>query len=225
MSFFTENLFPVGDWRWAVTAALFFGVALAATLWPKIRSKRKAAVKAPPAEGRQNHRPRNETPAERLARDMREIRDCVSAFLAPEGPGPVESNRLRVLVERHRRLFGGEPRLYNIQMIDAIAARVFEMLRQWPHDDVVRTIEGEASAPQPGRAREEWGQIARLADRRPWLRYMAFDGDKRHGTVLRWDHPWWRENFPPDDSGHTVQQLSDEDLDRFGYTVSKEPPK
>ncbi len=83
-------------------------------------------------------------------------------------------------------------------------------------------------------ARDRWESVVRLADRRPWLRYAAANDSmtrpecrRRHGTVLRWDHPWWRDRFPPNHAKCRciTQQLSDDDLERFGYEVSKEPPE
>ncbi len=80
----------------------------------------------------------------------------------------------------------------------------------------------------------KWAQITRLADRRPWVRYIATLDDRTrplhrdwHGTVLRWDHPFWQTHFPPC-GWHcrcTVQTLSDADLERFGFTPSPGPPE
>jgi len=78
-----------------------------------------------------------------------------------------------------------------------------------------------------------WEQIARTADRRPYLRYVAvMDGRTRpahrawHGTVLRWDDPWWSTHAPP--NGYrcrcAVQQLDDDDLGRRGWAVGTAPP-
>lgn len=78
-----------------------------------------------------------------------------------------------------------------------------------------------------------WAQIARVAERRPWLRYAAVLDERTrqshrrwHGTVLRWDHPWWDVHFPPNGwrCRCTVQQLSDRDLRRLGYTPTDPPP-
>ena len=47
-----------------------------------------------------------------------------------------------------------------------------------------------------------------------------------HGTVLRYDHPFWRSHYPPN-GWHcrcTVLQYSDDDLKRRGYTPSEGPP-
>ncbi len=78
-----------------------------------------------------------------------------------------------------------------------------------------------------------WDRIERVAKVRPWLRYVAvLDERARHshrgwdGTVLRWDHPWWRTHYPPNgwNCRCTVQQLSDDDLERFGYKPSPKAP-
>lgn len=78
-----------------------------------------------------------------------------------------------------------------------------------------------------------WKQILRLADRNPWLRYVAVLDDRTrplhrmwHGTVLRWDDPWWQTFYPPNgwNCRCTVQQLSDRDLARRGLRPSPEPP-
>ena len=42
VSFLTENLFPVGDWRWGITAALFFMVAGIAWAWPSKKRETQA---------------------------------------------------------------------------------------------------------------------------------------------------------------------------------------
>ena len=47
-----------------------------------------------------------------------------------------------------------------------------------------------------------------------------------HGTVLHADHPWFRTHYPPN-GFHCrciVQQLGEDDLERFGYKVSDGPP-
>ena len=79
----------------------------------------------------------------------------------------------------------------------------------------------------------KWAQIARLAHRRPWLRYIATLDDRTrpghrrwHGTILRHDHAFWQTHFPPC-GWHcrcTVPSLSDADLERFGLTPSPQPP-
>ena len=82
-------------------------------------------------------------------------------------------------------------------------------------------------------ARGHWERISRTARARPWLRYVAVqDANTReqhaawHGTILRWDHPFWQTHYPP--NGWTcrcmVQQMSQRDLDRLGFTPSDGPP-
>lgn len=78
-----------------------------------------------------------------------------------------------------------------------------------------------------------WERIQRTKERRPYLRYVAIlDGRTRphhrgwHGTVLPADHPWWQTHYPPNGWGCrcSVQQLSERDLERFGYSVTDDPP-
>jgi SPP1 gp7 family putative phage head morphogenesis protein len=79
----------------------------------------------------------------------------------------------------------------------------------------------------------KWAQVERLKQRRPYLRYVAVLDDRTrdehrqwHGTVLPVDDPWWQSHYPPNgwNCRCTVQQLSDRDLDRFGYEVDDAPP-
>lgn len=78
-----------------------------------------------------------------------------------------------------------------------------------------------------------WERIQRVKARRPWLRYSAvLDSRTRpqhrawHGTVLAVDDPWWETHSPPNgwSCRCNVQQLSDRDLKRFGFTPSTPPP-
>ena len=78
-----------------------------------------------------------------------------------------------------------------------------------------------------------WQQIERVAEKRPWLRYTAIeDAATRpehlawHGTILRWDDPWWDTHYTPNGWGCRcgVQQLSDDDLERFGFSPSGSAP-
>ena len=82
-------------------------------------------------------------------------------------------------------------------------------------------------------SRGRWQRIERLAATSPWLRYVATldnrtrpDHRRWHGTVLRFDHPFWQTHYPP--CGWrcrcTVVQLSDEDLEEFGFEPSSGPP-
>ena len=79
-----------------------------------------------------------------------------------------------------------------------------------------------------------WDRIKRTADARPYLRYVAvLDGRERkehhdwHGTILPWDHPWWKTHAPPNGWGCRckIQQLSERDMARFGYTPNTEAPE
>lgn len=79
----------------------------------------------------------------------------------------------------------------------------------------------------------KWQRFMRLAERRPWLRYVAVLDERVrrthrswHGTILKWDHPWWEKHFPPNDFGCRcdVQQLSDRDMQRFGFEPSRSVP-
>lgn len=78
-----------------------------------------------------------------------------------------------------------------------------------------------------------WQRIERVREAMPWLRYVAVrDARTRpehlawHGTVLTADDPWWDSHFPPNgwNCRCTVQQLSDEGLQRYGYTPSRDAP-
>ena len=79
----------------------------------------------------------------------------------------------------------------------------------------------------------KWAQIERLAERRPWLRYVAVLDDHTrqqhrdwHDTILPVDHPFWRTHAPPNgwNCRCTIQQLSDADLVRLGLTPSEAAP-
>jgi SPP1 gp7 family putative phage head morphogenesis protein len=113
---------------------------------------------------------------------------------------------------------------------DAVAAA-----RGWKGEDeggwrsqlIFRTMTAQAVA--AGR----WRQIQRLKRRAPWLRYVTA-GDHRvrrehaawHGLVLAADDPWWQTHFPPNGFNCRchVMQLSDFDLERFGWTPGVAPP-
>ena len=81
-------------------------------------------------------------------------------------------------------------------------------------------------------AHGRWTRIQRLKRVMPYLRYVAvLDARTRpdhalwHGTVLPVDHPWWETHYPPN-GWHCrclVVQLSDDDLRRYGYSVSPDP--
>lgn len=80
----------------------------------------------------------------------------------------------------------------------------------------------------------QWRQFQRLKEQRPYLRYIALQGGDRrpehqklHGLVLPVDHPLWKIIMPMNGWGCkcTVQSLSERDMKRFGYEVTKTPPK
>lgn len=84
------------------------------------------------------------------------------------------------------------------------------------------------------RAAGQWSRIQELKGERPFLRYTAvMDARTRpehrawHGTILPVDDPWWDTHYPP--CGWfcrcTVRQLSQRDLDRKGWAVTKSPPE
>ena len=82
-------------------------------------------------------------------------------------------------------------------------------------------------------ARGRWQRIERIKETTPWLRYNAvLDGRTRpdhmawHGTVLPVDHPFWATHYPPNGwrCRCIVQQLSDDDLEDFGYKPSPGVP-
>lgn len=79
----------------------------------------------------------------------------------------------------------------------------------------------------------KWAQIERLAEARPWLRYVAVlddatrpDHRQWHDTILPIDDPFWSTHYPPNGWGCrcTVQQLADEDLERMGLRPSTRAP-
>ena len=82
-------------------------------------------------------------------------------------------------------------------------------------------------------ARGRWQRIERLKDSMPYLRYVAvLDSRTRpqhsawHGTVLPVGHAFWHTHYPPNGwyCRCLVQQLSADDLERYGYRVSESPP-
>jgi SPP1 gp7 family putative phage head morphogenesis protein len=76
-------------------------------------------------------------------------------------------------------------------------------------------------------------RMQRVKAARPYARYVAIlDGrsrsehEKWHGTVLPLDDPWWDTHTPPNGWGCRckMQQLSERDLERYGYKVADEAP-
>lgn len=82
-------------------------------------------------------------------------------------------------------------------------------------------------------AKGRWERIERVAEERPWLRYIAVQDERTrddhaawHETVLRWDDPFWQTHYPPNGwrCRCLVMQLSDDDLAAFGFDPSTGPP-
>lgn len=82
-------------------------------------------------------------------------------------------------------------------------------------------------------AQGRWARTERLAERRPYLRYVATLDERTrashrtwHGTVLRWDDPWWDTHYPLNGwrCRCSTMQLSDADLKRYGFTPNDTPP-
>lgn len=82
-------------------------------------------------------------------------------------------------------------------------------------------------------ARGRWQRIERLKGSMPYLRYVAvLDSRTRpqhrawHGIVLPVGHAFWHTHYPPNGwyCRCLVQQLSAEDLERYGFQVSESPP-
>lgn len=78
-----------------------------------------------------------------------------------------------------------------------------------------------------------WARIRETAESAPYLMYTAvLDARTRpqhrawHGTVLPWDHPWWRTHTPPNgwNCRCTVIQLSRRDLEKLGKSGPDDPP-
>jgi uncharacterized protein with gpF-like domain len=79
-----------------------------------------------------------------------------------------------------------------------------------------------------------WDQIQAVKDTRPYLRYVHLERQAHprplheawDGTILAVDHPWWLTHYPPNGwfCHCTVQSLSDDDLDRYGWSVSDQAP-
>lgn len=78
-----------------------------------------------------------------------------------------------------------------------------------------------------------WEQIQRTKARRPYLRYIHLDNahprpqhQAWHGLVLPIDDPFWATHYPPNGwrCHCAVQQLSDRDLERYGYALAEAPP-
>ncbi|HEX2880370.1 MAG TPA: PBECR2 nuclease fold domain-containing protein [Polyangiaceae bacterium] len=120
----------------------------------------------------------------------------------------------------------------------------------WGEKEEKDPVTGEVKSVQLGSARRlrtildtnlrqvnsaaKWERIERTAQARPYLRYVAQQvGDERrpehqrwHNTILPYDHPWWRTHFTPNGWGCQceIQQLSERDLERYGFKVSAKAP-
>lgn len=121
----------------------------------------------------------------------------------------------------------------------------------WGEEEMADPTTGEIRTVQLGSARRlqiiydtnlrtahaaaQWDRIKRTSQTRPWLRYVAIEKDGRtrqahlnwHNTILPFDHPWWKTHYPPNGWGCRckVLQLSDRDLQRYGFTPSKDAPE
>jgi SPP1 gp7 family putative phage head morphogenesis protein len=79
-----------------------------------------------------------------------------------------------------------------------------------------------------------WEQIQRVKAQRPYLRYVHLEGQAHprpeheawDGTILPVDDDWWLTHYPPNGwfCHCTVQSLSEDDLQRYGYSVSDQAP-
>jgi SPP1 gp7 family putative phage head morphogenesis protein len=119
----------------------------------------------------------------------------------------------------------------------------------WGEKEQVDPVTGEKRLVQLGSARRlntiletnlrqtqaaaRWERVERSARERPYLRYVCLrDGRERkehrawHGIILPWDDPWWDKHYPPNGWGCRckVVQLSDRDLERYGFKVAKKAP-
>lgn len=77
----------------------------------------------------------------------------------------------------------------------------------------------------------EWEKAQRLKERAPYLRYSAVRDNRTrekhrhyHGTVRPVDDPIWDQIYPPNGfrCRCSVEQMSQRDLDRYGYKVSEQ---
>lgn len=118
----------------------------------------------------------------------------------------------------------------------------------WGEREVVDPATGEARIEQLGSARRlktiyetnlrqaqaagRWERMQRTKAARPYVRYVAvIDGRARddhaqwHGLILPIDDPFWNTHGPPNGWGCRckLQQLSEADLRRFGWSVGEAP--
>jgi len=116
------------------------------------------------------------------------------------------------------------------EKFDGIAAA-----RGWSGDNedgwrarlVFRTMTAQAQA--AGR----WRQIQAGKKHAPYLRYITAEDNRVRdahaawqGVILDAEDPWWKTHFPPNGFNCRchVQQLSDDDLERYGWQVSEAAP-
>jgi uncharacterized protein with gpF-like domain len=84
-----------------------------------------------------------------------------------------------------------------------------------------------------------WEQIQAVKGTRPYLRYVHLEGQAHPrpiheewgnyngcGVILPVDDEWWLTHYPPNGwfCHCTVQSLSADDIDRYGYTVADQAP-
>lgn len=118
----------------------------------------------------------------------------------------------------------------------------------WGEQDVVDPVTGETVTTRLGTPRRlrtiyetnlrqaqaagRWERMQRTQAARPYARYVAImDGRARdehaawHGLILPLDDPWWDTHAPPNGWGCRckLQQLSDADLKRYGWSVGIAP--
>jgi len=80
----------------------------------------------------------------------------------------------------------------------------------------------------------KWKQFQESKASHPYARYVHADKVKDprpeheawHGTILRKDDPWWSTHLPKNGWGCKcdAMELSDEDLEEYGFKVSEEAP-
>lgn len=80
-----------------------------------------------------------------------------------------------------------------------------------------------------------WQQIQQVKQQRPYLRYVHLEGQAHprplhaswHGLILPVDDPWWLTHYPPNGwfCHCTVQSVSADDLDRYGWSVADQAPE
>ena len=79
----------------------------------------------------------------------------------------------------------------------------------------------------------KWARIQALKEKWPYLRYVCIMDQKTreehkawHGLILPIDHPFWDEHMPPNgwNCRCEVMQLSQDQLDRWGWSVSDSVP-